>query len=42
MRFRQFLSTDEERKQIMNKRRQTNLEKYGDENYTLFGSKSFK
>ena len=26
----------------MDKRRQTNKEKYGDENYTLFGSKSFK
>ena len=36
------LRTDEERKQIMDKRRQTNKEKYGDENYTLFGSKSFK
>ena len=34
--------TKEERKQILQKRKQTNLEKYGDENYTLFGSKSFK
>ena len=34
--------TGEERKQIMDKRRQTNKEKYGDENYNLYGSKSFK
>jgi len=34
--------TNEERKQILEKRKQTNLEKYGDENYALFGSKSFK
>ena len=34
--------TNNERKQILQKRKQTNLEKYGDENYTLFGSQSFK
>ena len=34
--------TNEERKKINEKRKKTNLEKYGDENYTLFGSKSFK
>lgn len=34
--------TDEKRKQILEKRKKTNLEKYEDENYTLFGSQSFK
>lgn len=34
--------TDEDRKKIIQKRKQTNLEKYGDENYTLYGSNKFK
>ena len=34
--------TNEEKQKIIAKRKQTNLEKYGDENYTLFGSQSFK
>ena len=34
--------TDEDRKKIIEKRKKTNLKKYGDENYTLFGSKDFK
>ena len=34
--------TNEDRKKIIEKRKQTNLEKYGDENYTLFGSDKFK
>ena len=34
--------TEEDRKNILKKRKQTNLEKYGDENYTLYGSDKFK
>jgi hypothetical protein len=34
--------TSEERHEITQKRKKTNLEKYGDENYNLFGSQSFK
>lgn len=34
--------TDEIRKQIFEKHKKTCLKKYGDENYTLFGSQSFK
>ena len=34
--------TDKEKKKIIEKRKKTNLERYGDENYTLFGSKNFK
>lgn len=34
--------TDEDRVKILKKRKQTNLEKYGDENYTLYGSDKFK
>lgn len=33
---------DIDKKKIFEKRKQTNLQKYGDENYTLFGSQSFK
>ena len=42
--FSQTISnrTDNDRKKILEKRKKTNLEKYGDENYTLFGSDSFK
>ena len=34
--------TNEDRKKIIEKRKKTNLKKYGDENYTLFGSDKFK
>ena len=34
--------TDEDRKKIIEKTKKTRLEKYGDENYTLFSSKKFK
>lgn len=34
--------SNEERHIIVEKRKKTNLEKYGDENYNLFGSQSFK
>lgn len=34
--------TKEDRKKIINKRKKTNLEKYGDENYTLYGSSKFR
>lgn len=34
--------TDEEKRQSFEKRKQTNLKLYGDENYTLYGSESFK
>lgn len=34
--------TEDERKQITIKRKATNLVRYGDENYTLYGSESFK
>lgn len=34
--------TDEDKKKIVIKRKQTNLKKYGDQNYMLFGSQSFK
>lgn len=33
---------DNDKKKIIKKRKKTLLEKYGDENYTLFGSQSFK
>ena len=34
--------SNEKRHSIVEKRKMTNLEKYGDENYNLFGSQSFK
>lgn len=34
--------TEEEKQQIVKKRKQTNYSKYGDENYTLYGSIKFK
>ena len=36
------LKTQEEKNNTFSKRKQTNLEKYGDENYTLIGSTSFR